>query len=144
MKKTALILLLLLLPGLAFAAGTVAESRGFYKRGDIVEVVLLCTGDGSDGSIPDTTISEDVIGYYLYEVKIVPGGTGPTDNADLYIKDANSQDLLQGQGVNEVDNATSSHFQPLFYSMVNSALTLDVDNNSVNSSTYTIYLFFAK
>lgn len=152
MKKLVLITLILFAwANICLAAGTVSGTVSDIQQGDSIAVTLSCTGDSSDGSIPDTEfggpgtdITKNLHGYYLYEVKIVPGGTGPTDDSDLYIKDANGIDLLGGEGVNKVDNATNSHFQPVFFSRIDSKLTLDVDNNSEASSTYTITLIFAK
>jgi len=150
MKKLLIAFLILFAwVSISFAAGTVVPSIGDEQDGSIT-VTLVCTSDGSgvisdtDFAGPGTDLTKNLHGYYLYEVKVVPGATGPKDDSDLYIKDANGIDLLGGTGVNRIDETTNSHFQPPFYSRINSTLTLDVDNNDVDSSTYTITLVFAK
>lgn len=154
MKKIflALILFIFMMANICFAAGTIVPSIGDESPDKTsITVVLTCTADASDGSLPDTNfggpgtnLTKNLNGYYLYEVKIVPGGTGPTDDSDLYIKDSDGIDLLGGLGVDKIDNATTSHFQPSFYPRINSVLTASVSNNSVNGAVFTITLIFTK
>ena len=137
-------------------AGTVTQAivhhttqpRGSGKGGFKV-VTFSCTGDASGGAISDTAttalITEQIKGCYLVKVQMLPGSTGPTADSDVYIKDDNGIDLLDGNGVDNLDNATDREtyaqidgqaaLQPVI-----SALTLDVDGNSVNSATYEIKL----
>ena len=143
MKRFILALLFILIPAITFAAGTMVETIEHYELisglHESITLKLVCTADGS-ATFDDQDISYDLKGYYIYEVVIVPGGTGPTDDSDLSLKDSNDVDLLIGKGANQVDNATNSHFQPTFYPLVDSVVTVDVDNNSVNSASWTIYL----
>ena len=55
---------ILLFPARAIAAGTVTETADAIQY-HMVKIKFVCVGDSSDGSIPDTTISQNVKGYYL-------------------------------------------------------------------------------
>ena len=124
------------------------QPKGSGKGGFKV-VTFSCTGDSSGGGIPDTTttqiVTDQIVGCYLIKAQMLPGSTGPTANSDVYIKDDNGIDLLNGNGVDKLDNATDSEAyaqidgQPALQPII-SALTLDVDGDSVASAVYEIKL----
>lgn len=146
----------LLIPSMLYAAGACSQTSYSYTGG-FVHVVLVCTGDASNGSIPDTAISTAIMNTllgvtYLYIVSAYPtaGGTAP-DAADVQVVDANGEDLLGGKGANLI-HATAkqtvfpySAFQAENYApAVINALTLKVANQSTASANYTIELVFAR
>lgn len=133
--------------------------------GGIFLVKLACTGDAANGSIPNTALSDDIMAKingicYLYTVSAYPtaGGTAP-DAADVFILDANGEDLLGSadggttakNGLNLI-HATlkkttlpySSYLQQAYYPAITSTLTLKVLNQATNSANYTIELAFAR
>lgn len=100
MKKLFIALILTLwMSSSVLAAGTVTQSMATFGADNKVVVTFLCTGDASDGSIPNTALATStynvVKGMYLYEVEAYPtlNGTAP-DAADVFILDANDIDLL--------------------------------------------------
>jgi len=133
-------------------AGTVVLSSdklyvGASGKYETRELTILCTGDASDGTIPDTNLCSLVAadkplhGWGLCSIETVPGATGPTDNSDVYLKTANGTDILEGNGENMLDNAANNIiYPPLIPLIVFLTLTLDVDNQSVNSAVYTIIM----
>jgi hypothetical protein len=157
--------MVLLMTTQAFSAGSVTvsgETRGRY--GELYVVTMTCTGDAANGSIPNTAIPtavmSEIIGKYLYTVTAFPtsGGTAP-DAADVFILDANGEDLLgsadggttANKGANLI-HATLKYTtlpfstylgSPYFPAVVN-ALTLKVSNQATASADYTIELVFVK
>jgi hypothetical protein len=125
---------------------------------------FACTGDASNGSIPNTVINsgnlESIYGAYLYTVSAYPtsGGTAP-DAADVFILDANGEDLLgsvdggttANKGANLI-HATlkkttfpySHYLSSAYFPAVVNALTLKVSNQATASANYTIELIFAR
>jgi hypothetical protein len=162
MKKTiiAIILALLFVAPNLYAAGSCTQTTDTTIDGFIVQT-LACTGDSSNGSIPNTVITMPAIGKYrLVSVSAYPtaGGTAP-DAADVYILDADGEDLLgsadngttAGKGANLI-HATlkkttlpySYHSSAWYYPPVTSALTLKVANQATASANYTIKLKFER
>lgn len=162
MKKTiiAIILALLFVAPNLYAAGSCTQTTDTTIDGFIVQT-LACTGDSSNGSIPNTVITMPAIGKYrLVSVSAYPtaGGTAP-DAADVYILDADGEDLLgsadngttAGKGANLI-HATlkkttlpySYHSSAYYYPPVTSALTLKVLNQATASANYTIKLVFER
>lgn len=133
----------------ALAAGTVTQA--LTKKGLFMRIlVFTCTGDSSDGSISDTdttgVITGKIEGFYLYRI-IIENTTSQTDtddDADVYIKDADGTDLLNGQGVDGLDKDVTNYIRLYRKDPVLGTLTLDVDNQSQVSAVYTITLIFAK
>ena len=78
--------------------------------------------------------------------RVNPGSTAPTAGWDITVTDADSIDIFGGELLDQ-DDADSKQAVPLIGSAygprwVNSALTLNITNNSVNSATGDIYLHF--
>jgi len=151
MKKLILTLLLIVWASSAIAAGTITFAyEEVDKRGKHwIQVTATCTADSGDASYPDTEIGIDVSGTYLMQVRTFFGGTGPTDNTDLYLKEnsATGYDVLNAAGENRIDNAANNDFQPTIDSDASAVpiygpLYIDIDNNSVNSAIVTIVLDF--
>ena len=132
---------------------TFTTVRGGDPKIVVVQLHVLC--DDADGDIEDTDFSSEVMnvimGMELIKVQTVPDGvTGPTDNTDFTIDDANGIDMLGGAGANMIDNAASNEFGPLSNSenvtqLVTSQWTLtQASEQAVNSAEYDIYLYFVK
>ena len=163
------ILCLVLLAALTFPArvladGTVVETTLHYTGGMVV-VTLTCTGDASDGSIPDTDLADatmDILAghYYLYSVSAWPvsGGTAP-DAADVFILDANGEDYLGSadggttaeKGANLIHATLKKTTMPYstfnssyFFFPVTSTLTLRVANQGTAEAEYVVQLVFGR
>lgn len=172
MKKTLLIIALALALSISsslWAAGSCTQSLTPYPASvsyapSFKVWKLVCTGDSSDGSIPQTAISavnaDLLAGYYLYSVSAYPtsGGTAP-DAADVFILDANGEDLLgstdggttANKGLNLIHATSkkttlpySAYLSTHYYPGVTGALTLKVSNQATVSANYTIELLFAR
>jgi len=164
MKKILLSLLFLLIAQSAWSAGSCTQTAtrmpdGFYS------VKFICTGDSSNGSIPNTAISNASMGvisgsHWLYTVSAYPtsGGTAP-DAADVFILDANGEDLLGSvdggttakKGLNLIHatlkNSTfpfSNFMQRYYFPPVTGVLTLKVLNQATPSPNYTVELVFGR
>ena len=149
-KMTVLVLLCLLVTGRALAAGSVAVS---ITKLDMIRVVTFSwTADASDGSVPSTTVSaaitQQIAGWNCFLCVTNPGSTAPTDNYDIVVNDADGVDIFGGK-LNNRDTATSEQAVPLVGGAymtrpVTGAITMVLTNNSVNSATGTLQLFFSK
>jgi len=167
MKRFLLSLILLaalIFPVQAVADGTVTESLSSYTGGMVV-VTLTCTGDASDGSIPDTDLSDGTMeillgNYYLYSVSAWPvsGGTAP-DAADVFILDADGEDYLGSadggttaeKGANLIHATLKKTTMPYstfnssyFFFPVTSTLTLRVANQGTAEADYVVELTFGR
>ena len=166
MKKMLFVVLvaaMLAMPANVSAAGKCAET--VFDSGSFVTVRFSCTGDGSDGSIPNTVLSSHAMsillrGFYLYTVTAYPtsGGTAP-DAADVFILDAAGEDLLgsadggttANKGANLI-HATlkkttlpySHYLSTHYYPAVTGALTLKVSSQGTASANYTVEAVFIK
>ncbi len=165
MKKVfaLIVCLAILIPSIAFSAGTVTVTRKAVVPQFVEQVIFTCTGDGSNGSIPNTSITQEILRYingmYLYCITAYPtsGGTAP-DAADVFILNAQSEDLLgsadnstAGNGANLIHATLSRTTLPKlylpavnFYPVVNGILTLQVSNQATNDANYTVVLTFVK
>ncbi len=148
----------------AASAGTCTQSTREYTGGYVV-ITFACTGDPSDGSIPDMAISAANMAYvegthYLDNVRAYPtaGGTAP-DAADVFILDANGEDYLGSEDAGTTANkganlihATlpksaipcSANAGSLFHFPIINTLTLRVANQATASANYTIELTFVR
>jgi hypothetical protein len=156
-KLTAIIIgiVFLLLPVSAFAAGSCTESVNQYTGG-FVAISLACTGDSSDGSIPNTAVSDAALAriqgtHYLFMVSAYPtsGGTAP-DAADITILDG-TYDVLGGKGVNLIHATARQDTYPYStfisnwrYWPITGGLTLAVANQSTASANFTIEMVFTR
>lgn len=126
-------------------AGTVVETH--FKRGAIGVVTLTCTADAADGSYPTTEIGTKISGR-LVALETNPGAVQPTDNYDIVINDAESNDNLQGVGANR--DTLNTEKVPIVYSgtalhpvvAYSDVQTLVITNNVVNSAVVVIKLYY--
>ena len=166
MRKLILLtaVLALLIPAWAFGAGICVQSATKYTDGMVV-VKIACTGDDSDGSIPDTAITSDIIAavkgtHYLYTVSAYPtsGGTAP-DAADVFVLDDNGEDLLgstdggttANKGANLIHATLKkttfpyTHFlSNAYFPAIVGGLTIRVANQATVEANYTLELTFVR
>lgn len=125
-------------------AGTVTITH--KRRGQVRELTMVCVGDASDGTIPDTELPR--IEGQLHALQTKPAAGGMTSNYDITIVDEDGIDVLQGAGANR--HATNAERVPIVYSGTSihplvhggRTLTLNVDNNSDTTSGVTIRLVY--
>jgi hypothetical protein len=120
-----------------------------------IKVTLTCTGGtaGDAGTIPATVINTltNVVSYRLTGtslrlVQVYPGGVTPTDASDMTIT-MDGVDILGGRGTNLIDATSYTSCAPGTIGAVGDVpitgnMTLNVSNNSVASSVFTIILTF--
>jgi hypothetical protein len=168
MKKLLLIAAIIaaiVIPDIIWAAGSCIQSAVRDRSGSTVKILFVCTGDAGDGSIPNTAINAANMALildqtYLYTVSAYPtaAGTAP-DAADVFILDANGEDLLgsvdggttANKGLNLIHATLKkttmpySHYLSLaYFPAVVNTLTLKVANQATISANYTIELVFAR
>jgi hypothetical protein len=161
MKKTAIVIAMLLTfiaAGTCLADGTVTvgapqmiivnQSSCAGNAVDNIKktITISWTGDISDGTILPTLIpSTGVLGWYLYTVETVPGGTAPTNGYGITIRNSNGIDLMDGILANrsasaaQLVNAGAGAFG---YPLVMGDLTFAISGNSIANSTGTVILTF--
>ena len=141
-----------------WAAGSCTQFKE-KATGGFVHIFFYCTGDVSDGSIPNTAIAtasmnEILLTHYLYTVSAYPtvGGTAP-DAADVFILDARGEDLLgstnggttANKGANLIHATLKKTVLPYtFFPPVLNTLSLKVLNQATASANYTIELVFVR
>lgn len=163
-------ILMLLFAGNAFAAGasTAISSDELYlnkdNRSPSMRIVTIAfTADDGTAAISDLTLNSDttgivhgeLLGWFLYRVESIgalASGTEVTDDTDvyLYLKSGGvtkALDLLDGNGVDKLDDDTNYMIYPAINGMaalqlVTNDMTLDINNNAVNSATGYIILVF--
>jgi len=99
--------------------------------------------------VPGMT-TKSLYGWWIAEIDIIPGDTGPTDDTDFYLyRPAASSvlpgwgtskiDVFGGNGVDSIDNATITTFNPATISRpLTGEELLFIENNAVNNATTTI------
>lgn len=143
-------------------AGTVSQTltdikpaKGYAGASDVLmkKLTFTCVGDASNGTIPDTdttaAITAAIKGMFVFMAIIEPGTPNPTADSDVYLEDEFGIDLLGGGAVDELDATGNKHVYPLLDAKGGSppvigTLTLDVDNQAVNSAQYNIHIIFSK
>ena len=157
MKKLVLIsaLILCLIPGVVFAAGTVTASEILYDglsgKWEVMKVTYTVTFGAAAGAPANTALTDildtdgkalrtSVQGWWLFRIDIYPGDTGPTDNTDLYLWSVEDKiDVIGGAGVNAIDNATYSSVYPASSTQPLTGEELfDIDNQAVNDAACVI------
>ncbi len=119
-----------------------------YPVGNIRKLVFDCTADSGDGSFDDYTVTTKFEGRLL-DLETNPGGTAPDDNYDITLEDGGGHDVLEGVGANR--HTTTTQKVAIVYSGTGThptvdesdTLTLKIANNSVNSATTSIAIYYA-
>jgi hypothetical protein len=112
---------------------------------------ILCTFDTTPGTAVDTVpdaIMAAINSGFIHAIYTKPGGTGPTDNADVAIADADGKTIWTGTDKLHSSN-TLGPFLPAGPTTAKdwhnpmgdgSAWTITITNNAVNNSTCEIIL----
>ena len=144
---------IMLLPLLAWGAGSVTVTTENILGQEIRLIKFAWTADVAAATVPATTLttaqSEFVQGYYLCGAETDPGTTGPTALYDITITDSGGNDLMGGELANRSATETEYAIPKLNSSVygcrfVVTPLIFTLTGNSVNSATGTCTLFFAK
>jgi len=156
MKKLLISLLVVLLLGFApaaFAVESVAQSTKFYKEGFTVHTYTVTSA--ANGSVTSTATLEDdastafpIVGMIVM-VEINPGGTAPSTGAwDVNLATSDGVQIL-GTGADDLSGTVSTAVAPKptlgnmdgnYFS--NGQLTMSIDDNVVNSATFTVRIFY--
>lgn len=129
----------------ALAAGTITYTEKKLPN-NVWVITFTCTGDGSGGSYPsDVSNAMDIEGY-VFLVITNPGSTGPTDDYDIVLNDADGVDIMGGQ-LEDRDESNSEQAVPYIDGVrgsryVHGVLTPVITNNSVNSAVTVITIYF--
>ena len=131
-------------------AGTILANAKTIKG--IIEVALVCEADAAAATFTAAVINNlpgmpDILGMKLYNVKVCPGVTAPTDASDLTITDADGIDLLGARGTDLIDSASmtsccagsSGTEMPM---PVMGPITINITNNVVNAAVIKMKLLF--
>jgi len=125
-------------------AGTVTAT---YKQGDhIHRIEFACTADAEAHTFPDTTLYP--IEGWLLALETNPGSTAPTNEYNITLIDAEGHDVLEGVGEDRSESDTQKAV--IIYSSTdihpavdrNDTLTLKIADNSVNSATTKVILYY--
>ena len=154
MKKYLLIVLaMLLVPAFAMAAtpdsmtAEEAQFAGMTGR-DFRVVTIAVTWAGTPVALTNRTLRDivttagkklwDYGDWWLFKVEYLYGtASPPTDNSDLYIWSEGAEDrldILGGNGVDAIDNATDNTIYPATSTQpLTGGEIIDIDNNAVYS-----------
>lgn len=137
---------------LAKAAGTVTVTQHYLSLDKKVLVIKLdCTGDESDGSVPETAIDADDVsqgigsdyyraGFYLYDMWVIAGDTAP-DAANIAITDSYSRalypdtEIIPTSGTAEADVDLSAVVAPI---------TVTQTAQATASAEWAVYILLAR
>jgi hypothetical protein len=145
------VLVILFTAAVAYTASSVLETTDtiILNNGNkITELTIAWTDDDNasgGGSFDDYTILRNVEGKHFMAV-VDPGTKAPTILYDIQLLDENGVDIYGGNLVDS-DNVTTSNKLPMIGSdnvtsrPVLGTLTIDIDNQSVDSANGTIVLY---
>lgn len=143
--------LLLSVPILHAAGSSVTVASELFS-GNIGVVTISWVADGSTAAVPSTDLSSYMgafNGWFLFKMDADVGSTAPTNLYDVTI--SNSMGDITGGALTDLLAAGNQvNLMPLSaddYEImvpVSSALTFALANNSVNSATGTIKLYFVR
>ena len=150
-----IVVLILFVSTGAWAAGTIVvanDKKTTDQTGGIREI-SYSVAFGADASSPANVALDSILksnglpavslgGWWLLRVEVYFGSTGATDNTDMYLykgTGATKADLLGGNGVNAIDNATNTAFYPATVSQpLLGDEIISFANNAVNDATCTL------
>jgi hypothetical protein len=148
----AVIALMMLMASFACAAGSVTFTTEFPNRDRGYAIITISwTGDASTGSVPSTEFPDisSIRGYYIIKASTKPGTVNPTALYDIAINNEIG-DIMGGALGNLAAATASTNISPLDSGgmpalvPVDGPLTFVLTNNSVNSATGTVKLYFVR
>ena len=143
--RTFLIAILLLCFSVPVWGASVTGQRNIKQIGpDLYKITLRCLGNISDTIINPTDLQ--YMGLYLYRVIVENKSTWGTvtGDSDVYIKDSMGTDLLNGQGVDALDDDTRNYIRVNRKDPIISTLILDVDNQAEAAGVFEIKIILAR
>ena len=153
MKKVLAVVLVILFLSTSMAMGAgVTQKLNKIRGGDMLTLVFDWVANSS-GVVPSTdtsvSVTKDIVGYYITEVRTTPGATAPTDNYAVLLYDSNGLDLLGGAGLNR--SATASEATPpkiltsTYQSRpIDGTVTFAVSSNEVDTAIGSVKVFLRK
>ena len=148
MKRLILIILaagLIILSGASFAAGAIVVSDFVSAGAGEYEITYTCTADASGATFIATATTRPLYGY-VYEVVTNPGSPSPTALYDITLTDSDGVDIMGGQLLNRSatvsESAVPKNDGVRCDRKVNSVLTINITNNSVNSAVIVVKVRF--
>jgi len=149
----ALLLILVALPFIAWAAGTCTQTYQILPTSNVSVLSFSCQTEATGTEFPATATSTDITeaikGLYITEVRTNPGTTAPTDNYDITITDSDGIDLMGGT-LADRDTSTSEAAAPAIASgvylsrPVDGTLTLNVTGNTTTAASTAVKVFFSR
>jgi len=136
-----------LLPQAVFAVVSSCEQSVQSKMwsGDMRTLDFEWTADSTDGSFTAEESDWEILGW-IVAVETNPGATAPTADYDITLTSEEGTDLLGGAGADRSTSANeitfpyvNSVYQPV---PVYGTITLNITNNSENSATGLIRVYF--
>jgi hypothetical protein len=137
----------------AATPGTITEAITFSINPSVKILVFTCIG-GSDGSFPSFTTTSDITsqieGYFITEVRTVPGSPNPTASYGIVLNDSRGIDLMGGTMVARSASAAQRSIPALATGIYGATevdsggLTLVITSNFVASAAITITVFMAR
>jgi hypothetical protein len=111
-----LILALIVLDSVIYAAGSVRQSTAPLGSSSNFTVTFLWTGDETDGSVPPTAAAlgsfrTRLQGYRILQVKTVPGSPAPTDGYGVALRDSDGGDIMNA-ALSELSATSVQFFAP--------------------------------
>ncbi len=162
MKRLALIavvLAALFCPAAGFgaAAGTCTQAftevYNYQYASPLATLTFTCTASVDDASFPSTatsaTITDQIKGRYILEVRTNPGSTAPQALYDIVLNDTDGIDLMGGNLANR--SATASEAAPPAITTgvywprpIDGTLTLVITGNNVNSAVTVVKIILSR
>jgi hypothetical protein len=152
-KIITLAILLLCIPVVSFGAGSCTQAgETVGTNSGMKTITFTCTADASNGSFPATNLSTDnttfISGYYLIMAVTKPGSPAPTNLWGATVTSANGTDVMGGNMASQSSSLNKQQVPQIgtVYGPrpINSALTLNITGNSVNSAVITVLLYFSR
>jgi len=121
----------------------------WHEQGTTRKAVLTVTFDSGDGSFAATALTKGHMDGHILRVQTNPGTVAPTDQYDITLVDDGAVDVLQGLCANR--HTTNTETVNIVYAGTalrpqvtpSDTLTLTIINNSVNSATTVITIYYS-
>jgi len=151
MKKIILLAVafLFLMTTTAFGASVTVSSDTITADGKMRTLVISCVGDIDNTNLTPSTsglgMSRTLIGWYPWRIIVENlAATTVTDNSDVYLKNTGDTDLLDGAGVDQLDNTTRNEVDIHSCNPIEDVPYLDVDNQAEATGAFTVTIIFVK
>lgn len=134
MKK---IIFAVFMAALLFGTTAFAACPITYEDKGMIQVITFTCGTDTAASATYANVTTKPLFGYVFMAETNPGATGPTDNYDIVLNDADGADIFGGNLMNR-DTSNTERAVPAIVGWVDGPLTLAVTNNSVNNATFVL------